>query len=583
MNTHSGVPATPCPRGKAAMSSHGVGRMAALALSASLLVAGPAVADDIEDTSQKFTDVQKLGYLGRTSKHALTQSVLKQLSAKTTAPTLNTTADRVIFWHDVLLDTIALDHTGSADFGGLPPFVQGGPGRTSRALAMVSIAMFDAGNAYDEAYEPYLNIHFNTLTHNSSKDAAISAAAHRMLTALFPWRRQALDALLLSDMAQLNQPIGKVARGVLFGNQVALRMLIERVNDRSRDAEPSFGQGGRIADGTATYRGGTVNDGATGLFDWTPDPNTPEFDQLNFNVSLGAYWGGVKPFTLSSGNQFRIPPYPAAGTTAYVDAYNEVAALGRSPEQPGSTSTPATRFNGNFWGYDAVPLLGTPPRMYNQYAMGVILQELGCDNPNAIDPMTGSVPVSPAPCAADAVEILRMIAMVNAALGDSGIAAWDSKYYYNYWRPVTGIRIDEGNPATVADPTWDPVGVSILNVELPAGEDFVRPTPPFPSYPSGHATFGAATMTVLASEYGDATPFTFVSDEYNGQGVDPSGTPRPLVPILYAQLSDAQLANGVSRIHNGVHWTYDDLQGQALGVNIANWIISQVDAFSPTN
>ena len=559
------------------------GRLVTAALLATALVAGPAAAQEIEDTSQKFTDIQKLGYLGRTSKHALTQSVLTRLSAKTSAPTLNTTADRVIFWHDVLLDTIALDHTGSDDFGGLPPFVQGGPGRTSRALAMVSIAMYDAGNAYDEAYEPYLNIWFDYLTRRSSKDAAISSAAHRTLTALFPWRRQALDALLISDLSQLNESRSRVARGILFGNQVALRMLLERVTDRSRDAEPSFGQGGRVADGTATFRGGSVNDGATGIFDWTPDPNTPEFDVLNFNVSLGAYWGGVKPFALTSGDQFRIPPYPAAGTTPYIDAYNEVASLGRSEEQAGSTSTPATRFNGNFWGYDAVPLLGTPPRAYNQYAMGVILQELGCENPNAIDPMTGTVPANPASCGADAVEILRVMAMVNAAMGDSGIAAWDSKYYYNYWRPVTGIRIDEGDPATVADPTWDPVGVSIINVELPPGEDFVRPTPPFPAYPSGHATFGASTMTVLASEFGDATPYTYVSDEYNGQGVDPSGTPRPLVPVLYSTLSDAQISNGLSRVHNGVHWSYDDLEGQTLGVNIANWLINDVDAFSPSN
>ena len=565
------------------MNSPRRGRLAALALSASLLIAGPAAADEIEDTSQKFTDIQKLGYLGRTSKHALTQSVLTRLSAKTAAPSLNTTADRVIFWHDVLLDTIAMDHTGSEDFDGLPPFVQGGPGRTSRALAMVTIAMYDAGNAYDKTYEPYLHIAFDHLTRRSSKDAAISAAAHRMLTALFPWRREALDSLLISDLAQLNEPHSRVLRGILFGNQVTLRMLIERRNDQSRNPEPSFGGGGRVADGTTTYRGGSVNDGATGLFDWTPDPNTPEFDQLNFNVSLGAYWGGVTPFTLVSGDQFRIPPYPAAGTTDYIDAYDQVATLGRSEEQAGSTSTPATRFNGNFWGYDAVPLLGTPPRAYNQYAIGVILQELGCDNPNAIDPMTGTIPTNPAPCGADAVDILRLLAMVNAAIGDSGIAAWDSKYYYNYWRPVTGIRIDDGVPETATDPTWDPVGVSIMNVELPPGEDFVRPTPPFPAYPSGHATFGAATMTVLASEFGDTTPYTYVSDEYNGLGVDPSGAPRPLVPVLYNSLSDAQIANGLSRIHNGVHWSYDDLEGQALGENIANWILNEFDAFSPAN
>lgn len=153
--------------GEPAMNSPRRGRLAALALSASLLIAGPAAADEIEDTSQKFTDIQKLGYLGRTSKHALTQSVLTRLSAKTAAPSLNTTADRVIFWHDVLLDTIAMDHTGSEDFDGLPPFVQGGPGRTSRALAMVTIAMYDAGNAYDKTYEPYLHIAFDHLTRRS--------------------------------------------------------------------------------------------------------------------------------------------------------------------------------------------------------------------------------------------------------------------------------------------------------------------------------------------------------------------------------------------------------------------------------
>lgn len=584
----NGEPASECNARKPVLNG-GIrtrsARLAVLALSAaSMLAAGPALAqDDIEDTSPKFSDVQKLGYLGRTSKHALTQSVLAQLAAKTAAPDLTTTADRVIFWHDVLLDTIALDHTGSDDFGGLPPFTQGGPGRTSRALAMVTVAMYDAGNAYDEAYEPYLDIHFNFLTRRSSKDAAISAAAHRMLVALFPWHREALDSLLLSDLAQIDDSHGRIFRGALFGNQVALKMLVNRITDRSRNPEPSFGEGGRVADGTTTYRGTTVNDGSTGLFDWTPDPNTPEFDQLNFNVSLGAYWGGVTPFTLNSGDQFRIPPYPSAGSMAYIDAHNEVAALGRSEEQAGSTSTPATRFNGNFWGYDAVPLLGTPPRSYNQYAIGVILQELGCDNPNAIDPGTGMIPANPASCGADAVEILRMLAMVNAAMGDSGIAAWDSKYYYNYWRPVTGVRIDDGVPETQTDPTWDPVGVSIINVELPAGEDFVRPTPPFPAYPSGHATFGAATMNVLASEFGDATPYTHISDEYNGQGVDPSGTPRPLVPVLYDNLSDAQIANGLSRIHNGVHWSYDDFEGQALGENIADWIVNDFDAFKPAN
>ena len=543
-----------------------------------LMLSVPAIADDDieEDTSPKFTDVQKLGYLGKTSKAALTQSVLERLKAKNSAPAMDSPADRVIFWHNVLLDSIALDHTGSDEFGGLPPFVQGGPGRTSRALAMTQIAVYDAVNAFERDYKPY-NKGVLRARKNASKDVAIAFASFRMQRALFPWRREKLRMILESDLQQIGLPRGskEFRQGRFVGLNAARAMLKARRNDNSTDAEPSFGDGGRVADGTSTFRGAQVNDGGVAPFDWTPDPNTPEFDVLNFNVSLGAFWGGVTPFTLTSGDQFRIPPYPEAGSQDYIEAYNQVAARGGSPENTNtpSTSTEETRFNGNFWGYDAVPLLGTPPRAYNQYAIGVILQELGCDDPNNI------LVEDPESCDADAIEIARPLAMINAGMGDSGVAAWDSKYYYNYWRPVTGIRIDDGVADTQVDASWDPVGVSIINVELPDGEDFIRPTPPFPAYPSGHATFGAVTMQLLASFYGDATPYTFVSDEYNGEGVDPSGVARPLVPILFNTLTDAQISNGISRVDNGVHWSYDDIQGQALGENIADWIINDTRAF----
>lgn len=549
--------------------------LACAVAAAPLVAAAPAFAQ--EDTSQKFTDIQKLGYLGQTSKSELTQSVIARLNAQTTAPALETTADRFIFWHNVLLDSIALDHTGSDEFGGLPPFVQGGPGRTSRALAMVQIAVYDAMNAFEREFFNYNN--GVPRARNASMDVAIAFASFEMQRALFPWREDVLTSIFESDLDQIG--LATTDREFLNGRRVGVRaaraMLRARSNDNSTDAEPSFGDGGRVADGTATFRGGNVNDGAVSPFDWTPDPNTPEFDVLNFNVSLGAFWGGVTPFTLSSGDQFRIPPPPEPGSEEYIAAYNQVAARGGSPENVNtpSTSTPATRFNGNYWGYDAVPLLGTPPRAYNQYAIGVILQELGCDDPNDI------LVDDPESCDADPMDIARPIAMVNAAIGDTGVAAWDSKYFYNYWRPVTGIRIDDGVADTQVDPTWDPVGASIINVELPDGEDFIRPTPPFPAYPSGHATFGAVTMQILADFFGDDTPYTWVSDEYNGEGVDPSGTPRPLVPILFNTLTDAQISNGISRIDNGVHWAYDDTQGQALGENIASWILNDIRAFQP--
>ncbi len=531
---------------------------AASAVFACLVAPVHGAMEPTEDTSPKFTEIQALGYLGQTSKSALARNVFERLKVRHNKMSAIDTADRVRMWHEILLDSVAIDHTPDPDTG-VVDFTQGGPGRTSRAIAMAQIAVFDAVNSFDEEYVSYNDI--RPAPRGASMDVAIAYASFTVQWALFPGQRVRLTEALVRDLLSIDESFRGRNRGRLAGIRAGLAVLANRAEDNSSDPEPSFGEGGRVADGNTTFRGGAVNDGATGVLDWTPDPNTPEFDLLNFNVSLGAFWGGVTPFTLNTGMQFRVPAYPAIGTPRYNAAYAEVAALGGSPENTGtvSTSTPETRFIGNFWGYDAVPLLGTPPRAYNQIAAQVAAEQ-GVDDP---------------------VELARILAMVNAGQADAGIAAWDSKYFYNYWRPVTGIRIDDGIAATAVDPTWDPVGVSIINVELPPGEAFVRPTPPFPAYPSGHATFGAVTFSLLEEFFGDNVGFTFVSDEYNGLGVDPSGVERPLVPVFFSSFQDAQEENGMSRIFNGVHWEYDDTEGQALGENIAGWIIDEVAAFQP--
>lgn len=115
----------------------------------------------------------------------------------------------------------------------------------------------------------------------------------------------------------------------------------------------------------------------------------------------------------------------------------------------------------------------------------------------------------------NAIEFARLLALVNTAMADAGIAIWESKYYYDFWRPVTGIReadagtgpTDEGdgNPATLGDPTFSPLGAPASNLN---GPNF---TPPFPSYPSG---FGGALFQTLRRFFRkDDIQFTFVSDE----------------------------------------------------------------------
>src|SRR5262249_54708676 len=150
---------------------------------------------------------------------------------------------------------------------------------------------------------------------------------------------------------------------------------------------------------------------------------------------------------------------------------NEVQAFGGD-----GLVTPTMRTNdqttiGIFWAYDGTPSLCAPPRLYNQIAMRI-----------AEIKKTDAV-----------VELARLLALVNTAMADTGIAIWESKYFYDFWRPVLGIREAEpgsgptgtgdGNAGTVGDPTYTPLGAPASNLN---GPNF---TPPFPAYPSGHAGF----------------------------------------------------------------------------------------------
>ena len=85
----------------------------------------------------------------------------------------------------------------------------------------------------------------------------------------------------------------------------------------------------------------------------------------------------------------------------------------------------------------------------------------------------------------------KLFAELNVAEADAGISAWNAKYAYNAWRPVTAIQDAgaDGNPATTADPNWQPL----------------LTTPNFPEYAEGHGAFSGAAATVLASVFGDNT------------------------------------------------------------------------------
>lgn len=528
---------------------------------AAILVPAAAITSPSFAQSDNQKRAQSEGYIGQLSRRAIAKAAAKRLKRKQFRRQRLDARERIFFWHEVLLDAVAADHTPD-EYSGEAALENGGPTRASRAQAMVQIAVFDAVNSFGNRFEPFA-FEANVNRNRVSMDAAIATASFTVLKALYEEQVDVLEDIYVRDLRRINDRRADIRRGVRLGRAAAEAILTNRTGDGSEIPDPNFGEGGAVADGSTTFFGTGVNAGGTNIGEWSNDPNTPEFAG-EFNLALGSFWGAVTPFTMDSGDQFRIAPFPAFDSPEYEQAFAEVASLGGSPENVNTPTTGDndTRFIGNYWGYDGVPLLGVPPRLYAQIAQQIIEDE-GVRSP---------------------VRVAKLLAQFSTAQADVGIAAWDSKYFYNYWRPVTGVRAaDDLNSNTVTDPVWDPVGASVINTD-----EAIRPSPPFPAYPSGHAAFGASLFEVLRNEFGDTTPFTFISDEYNGEGTDPfdednipdeEGTPRPLVPVRFANFTEAQIENGRSRVFNGVHWNFDDFEGQAQGVLVARNLLDNSEAF----
>ena len=440
--------------------------------------------------------------------------------------------DRLLMWNEIALDTTAIDHTPVDPASGDNPLRFGqhfGPVQAARAMAIVHIAMFDAANALDGRFHSYDKI--PTPRGATSLDSAIAQAAHDTLVWLYPYQQARLDALLAEDMTTIPGPKPALDRGVDLGAAAAAAIIAKRTNDGSELPEQNVGTG----------PGDFHVDPAVGK--WSPDPVS------GFQFTLGARWSQVKPFVIAQANQFRPAPPPALNSPDYAVAYNQVYRLGGDPAQGTPTDrTAAQSFIGRFWGYDGTPSLCAPPRLYNMVARTVALKGR----------MT------------NVYEMARYLALVNTAMADAGLSAWESKWYYQFWRPITGIRRgdSDGNAATPGNASWYPSGAPATNT---SGPNF---TPPFPAYPSGHATFGGALFETMRIFFPDLTDFTFVSDEFNGLNRDVDGNLRPLQPQHFASLSEAEFDNAESRIYNGVHWEFDATAGIAEGHSVAHYVMA---------
>jgi len=437
--------------------------------------------------------------------------------------------DVVRRWNEILLVANALDHTPVSPGENRVFGEQLGPHRTSRAFAIVHIAIFDAVNAIVSGHKSYTGL--APASRDTSIIAAVAQAAHDALVGLYPSQKPSFDELLVEDLGQVKDRHGQ-QRGIALGRRAAAAILGLRANDGSQFIEQRYG---------TEYRP------EPGLGKWRQDPIAQQ------PTALGSLWGRVTPFVLQSAGQFPTSPPPALNSAEYVAAFDQVNRLGGcgsdptrcSPGRPTLTERSAEQtVIGIYWGYDGTPGLGTPPRLYNQIVVR-IADEMG----------------------SNAVELARLLALVNTALADAGIACWESKYLYAFWRPVTAIR-------ATSDPNWTPLGAPASNS---GGPNF---TPPFPAYSSGHATFGGSVFEVLRNFYGtDRIAFSFISDELNGVTRDNKGNVRPRLVRRFSSLSEAEEENGQSRIYIGIHWAFDKTEGIAHGRSVGKYVFD--NSFQP--
>lgn len=273
------------------------------------------------------------------------------------------------------------------------------PPRATRNFAKLHTAIFDAVNAIDKVYDPY---HIEPeVAPGTSREAAVAAAAKRILTDAFPTQSANFAALMNTQLDAIADGPGKDA-GIELGLMVAEEMIRLRSNDG--------------ANATVAY----ATSSAPGRWRETPP---------GFLPPLLPHWGRVTCWVMRGGAQFRPPDRPALTDEEYTRDFNEVKELGA---RNSTVRTPEQSEIAVFWADGAGT--ETPPGHWNHIAQHVAIEQ-----------------------GLSLVETARLFALLNVALADAAICSWDAKYAYNDWRPVTGIReaARDGNPLTVPDPTWE--------------------------------------------------------------------------------------------------------------------------------
>jgi hypothetical protein len=390
-------------------------------------------------------------------------------------------ADAVIDWNETAASAALAAGLSTVD-----------PLHESRIFAMMHAAIHDALNAIERRFQPYA---FDAqAAAGTSSEAAVAAAAHDVLIELFPQipdppfppaaaaaATALVEAAYIAALAALPDSPAKT-QGIQIGEAAAAAILALRAADGSDTPFLDF-----------TY---------------VPGPNPGDFQFIpgtDFAAAPG--WGEVTPFVLTASSRYRAESPYALTSKKYAADFNEVKSLGSVD----STARTAEQTEiALFW-------VESSPQGWNRIARTVSAQH-----------------------GLDLWENARLFGLLNFASADGYIADFENKYFYEFWRPITAIRAadTDGNPDTVADPTWESL----------------QPTPAAPDHTSGHSVEGGAMSEVLARFFGtDEIRFSTTS------------TTLPGVTRSFTSFSHAAEENGNSRVYVGFHFRHAVTEGIKLG------------------
>ncbi|MFC7495737.1 MULTISPECIES: vanadium-dependent haloperoxidase [unclassified Nocardioides] len=270
-----------------------------------------------------------------------------------------------------------------------------------------------------------------------------------------------------------------------------------------------------------------VDDGRFGPSQWVPNPAPGHWSPLTdpatgLPVLDPTPWaGGIRPFTMTSSSQFRTPGPLALESAQWAAEYNEVKAIGAANSAVRSTTQ---TYIARWW-------QSTPVRSWNE-----VSRELTTRSD------------------LDALETARLFALQNLSGADASINCWNDKYYWDFWRPWNAIRrgTEDRNAGTEADTGWSPL-ISA----------------PYPDHPSGHLCLDGANTRILQMFFGDTVPggFSITSVSTLLQPGDPTVRQFGSFSKVLDELVEA-------RIWAGLHFRTADVQGRALGQNVAGWAAS---------